>query len=227
VEVVVDSPVRLTLGSTYSPDLWDLRKRIAAARKDGRSITVVELHAPITSEVVEAALLSASLYLIGIRAQGGQWQEFAPDDDTANAPGAGPHRPRLPGSRWISVGALKALSTYRGLRLKWMAEAQQAEGRQLAYAGRPNDLLAFFSRWDGEINDNYTRLHACVLIFLVCEALRLRSVEDACSRWIRAGGSLAFTPEMIETVQNWHTRARAGNPDVWTWPPEMRDLLVD
>ena len=57
-----------------------------------------------------------------------------------------------------------------------------------------------------------------MLIFLVCEALRFRSIENACARWIRpigdAPASLTITEAMLETVQNWHARATAGDSDI-------------
>jgi hypothetical protein len=73
--------VRVTLGPTYQPNLWDLRKRITAARNAGAPLVFVTVSAPITSDVIEVAIESGSLYLIGVRAVQGTWLEFAPDTD--------------------------------------------------------------------------------------------------------------------------------------------------
>ena len=59
--------VRVTLGPTYQPNLWDLRKRITAARNAGEPLVFVTVSAPITSDVIEVAIESGSLYLIGVR----------------------------------------------------------------------------------------------------------------------------------------------------------------
>ncbi len=37
---------------------------------------------------------------------------------------------------------------------------------------------------------------------------------------------LTITKAMLDTVQNWHARARAGDSDIWTWPPEMPDTII-
>jgi hypothetical protein len=222
--------VQLLLGPTYQPTLWDLRKRVAVARRGGEPLVFISLSAPITSDVVEVAIEGGSLYLIGIRAAGGRWFEFAPDTPEGSPAGG---RPRLPGSSWIMAGGLRALSTYRALRLGWVIrEAPGARG-SVVYTGDPNTLLRFFRTWDGQIGGHHVRLNLCVLIFVVCEALRFRSIETACARWIRPiggeasdPGGLAITEAMLDTVQNWHDRAARGDPDIWTWPPEMPDRIV-
>src|SRR3954471_14632893 len=96
------------LGPTYQPNLWDLRKQVAAARKAGEALVLVRLSAPITSEIIEVAIEAGSLYLIAVPAVTGNWFEFAPD-----TPGTESGKPRLPGSSWIMAGGLRALSTYR------------------------------------------------------------------------------------------------------------------
>jgi hypothetical protein len=217
--------VQLLLGPTYQPTLWDVRKRVAAARKAGEPLVFVRLSAPITSDVIEVAMESGSTYLIGVRAAGGKWFEFAPD--------SGSLRPRLPGSGWIMAGGLLALASYRALRLGWMIRDAPGATGQVVYTGDPNALLRFFRTWDGQITGHHVRLSLCVLIFVVCEALRFRSIETACARWIRPIGGdtpdpagLAITQEMLDKVQNWHSGATRGDPDIWTWPPEMPDLIV-
>jgi hypothetical protein len=226
---MMSGSVQVILGPTYEPTLWDLRKRVAASRAAGAPLTFVSLSAPITSEVVEVAIESGSLYLIGVRAGGG-WLEFVPD---APSDQAREDRPRLPGSRWITAGERKALSTYRALRLGWMIRDAPGAVGSITYAGEPNRLLNFFRTWDGAITGHHVRLRLCVLIFLVCEALRFRSIESACARWIRpVGGTtpdpagLTITEAMLDTVQNWHDRASHDHPDIWTWPPGMLDPIV-
>ena len=107
--------VRVTLGPTYQPNLWDLRKRITAARNSGEPLVFVTVSAPITSDVIEVAIESGSLYLIGVRAVQGTWLEFASDAVASSPAPSGDPRPRLPGSHWIMVGPLKVPSSYRGL----------------------------------------------------------------------------------------------------------------
>jgi hypothetical protein len=58
--------VQVSLGPTYEPTLWDLRKRVAAARKADEPLVFITITAPITSEVVDAAIESGSLYLVGL-----------------------------------------------------------------------------------------------------------------------------------------------------------------
>jgi hypothetical protein len=31
---------------------------------------------------------------------------------------------------------------------------------------------------------------------------------------------------MLDTVQNWRARAGGDDSDVWTWPPDMPDLII-
>jgi len=223
--------VKVVLGPTYEPTLWDLRKRVTAARKAGEQLIFVSITAPIVSETIEVAIESGSLYLIGIRSADGPWFEFVPDAARpSRATAAG--RPRLPNSRWIMAGANKALSSYRALRLGWHIDGKPGATGQVAYAEDPGALLRFFRIWDGQVGRYDAQLHTCVLIFAVCEALRFRSIESACAGWARpiigpAGGrQLVITRAMLDTVQNWHERAEAGNPDVWTWPPEMPDRII-
>ena len=225
--------VQLLLGPTYQPTLWDVRKRVAAARTAREPLVFVNLSAPITSDVLEVAIESGSLYLIGVRAAGGTWFEFAPDKAQSSPDSPGDGRPRLPGSRWIMAGGLKALSSYRALRLGWVIREAPGAAGAVVYTGDPSSLLRFFRTWDGQIAGHHVRLNLCVLIFMVCEALRFRSIETACARWIRPiGGTapdpagLTITAAMLDTVQNWHDRASRGDPDVWTWPPEMPDPIV-
>src|SRR6516162_9171179 len=96
--------VQVILGPTYSPSLWDLRKRVAVARSTSEALVFVSLSAPITSDVIEVAIESGSLYLIGIRAAGGTWFEFAPDTAPSSRGATGEAKPRLPASRWIMAG---------------------------------------------------------------------------------------------------------------------------
>jgi hypothetical protein len=227
--------VRVLLGPTYQPDLWDLRKRVAAARSAHEPLVFLTVSAPINSEIIEVAIESDSLYLIGVRAAGGTWYEFAPDTPQSSPGAAGDGKPRLPGSRWIMVGPLKALSSYRGLQLGWNISEKPGATGEVTYAHDPSALLRFFRYWDGNITYD-ARLNLWVLIFVLCEALRFRSIETICARWIRpigitsadAGGwpVLTITKAMLETAQNWHARAHEGDSDIWTWPADMPDLIV-
>jgi len=220
----MSATVQVILGPTYEPTMWDLRKSVTAARKASQPLVFVRVSSPIVSEVVEVAIESGSLYMIGVRAGDGGWFEFAPD--------SGEPRPRLPNSRWIMAGDLKALSTYRALRLGWHINAKPGAKGTVIYSGDPITLLRFFRGWDGRITGFDVQISVCVLIFAICEALRFRSIENTCARWIRpvGGGSseqtLAITKNMLDTAQNWHDRATSGDPDVWTWPPELPDPII-
>lgn len=243
-------PVRL--GPTYLPDLWDLHKRVYEARRAGAALVTIALSAPITSDPLEVAIESGSLYLVGIRTRSG-WHEFYPDDTNADPRRQTPATPRLPGSRWIMVGARVALSTYRALGLSWMLTGAPGTTGQVAYAERPADLLRFFSVWNGNLASFEAKLAVCVLIFIVCEALRFRSIESICADWIYVRGfrnhvaaagstpigpiasemgridpvmfpAFVITSGMLEIVQNWH--ARAMTQDVWTRPPDFPDPLI-
>lgn len=222
--------VQVTLGATYTPNMWDLRKRVSAARDAGEPLVFLTLTAPITSESVEVAIESGSLYLIGVRPAGGKWLEFAPDPERSQPASGGEVRPQLPGSRWIMAGSKKALSSYRGLQLGWNISVKPGATGQVSYDRDPATLLRFFRLWDGSISGFHVRLHLWVLIFVVAEALRFRPIENACARWIRPIGTapepLTFTKEMLDLVQNWHALAEANDSRVWTWPPEMPDLIV-
>jgi hypothetical protein len=236
MRLIMSGSVRVTLGPTYQPNLWDLRKRISAARTAGEPLVFVTVSAPITSDVIEVAIESGSLYLIGVRAVQGTWLEFAPDTVASSPLPSGDPRPRLPGSRWIMVGPLKALSSYRGLQLSWNISEKPGAIGEVTYAHQPAALLRFIRHWDGKITGYDVRLSLWVLIFVLCESLRFRSIENTCARWIRPiGGTspdhagwpvLTITKAMLDTVQNWHTRARGGDSDIWTWPPEMPDAII-
>lgn len=173
------------------------------------------------------AIEPGSLYLVGIRSGAGAWWEFAPDNEGLPSGEAGSARPRLPNARWITVGALKALSSYRALRLRWYLDATPT-GR-VYYGETPIALLRFFRSWSGQLNGRHERLPMCVLLFVVCEALRFRSIENICAHWIDPRGkdpALVITQDMLDTVQNWHDRASRGDSDVWTLPPEFPDPLI-
>jgi hypothetical protein len=95
-------PVRVVLGPTYLPTLWDLRKRVSAARNAGEAVVFIQLSTPINSELVDLAILSSDLYLIGARGRAGVWLEFAPDDQQAGQSGA--HRTAKAETTRIPVG---------------------------------------------------------------------------------------------------------------------------
>ena len=227
--------VSVVLGSTYSPDLWDLRKRISADRAAGARISFVKVRAPINSDVIEVAILSGSLYLIGVRHEGGGWLEFANDEGLASSAMLSSAKPRLPGSRWITVGNGIALSSYRALRIKDVV-ARAKPGARTGFVGTPGQLIGALGRWDGRLDATPERLQMCVLIFLLCEALRFRSIEQLCANWINGRGPaadsqmLAITSELIDKVQNWKSAAaRTGadkDEDIWTWLPGAPDELI-
>jgi len=220
---------QVSLGPTYEATLWDLRKRVAAGRKANEPLVFVTIAAPIISDVIEVAIESGSLYLVGVRGGDGTWREFAPNTGQLSPEPPSEPRPRLPNSRWIMVGDLKALSSYRALRLGWYISGRPGAVGQIVYAESPTRLLRFFQDWDGQLTRYDSRLSLCVLIFIICEALRFRSIENICARWIHPIGAdpvLTITKTMLDTVQNWHDRATKGDADIWTWPPELPDLIV-
>jgi hypothetical protein len=155
----MSTTVQVSFGPTYEPTLWDLRKRVAAARKADEDLIFITVTAPITSEVIEVAIESGSLYLVGVRACDKTWWEFAPRP----SPGAASEQqPRLPNSRWIMAGALRAFDSYRGLRLDWTINQKSGAVGQIVYADRQIELLRFFRRWDGQLNGYDSRyLFAC------------------------------------------------------------------
>ena len=75
----MSTTVQVSFGPTYEPTLWDLRKRVAAARKADEDLIFITVTAPTTSEVIEVAIESGSLYLVGVRGCDKTWWEFAPD----------------------------------------------------------------------------------------------------------------------------------------------------
>jgi hypothetical protein len=218
--------VKVTLGRQYEPDMWDLRKQIAAARKSGQSLVFVDLRVPINSDVVGLALRSGDLYLIGIRNGVGVWYEFDPGEARSDPESAGSAVPLLPGSQWIAVGSRRALSSYVALHLPQLI----ATGAN-RYPEGLTKLIAFFSGWDGRIDVDYTRLRVCVLTFIVCEALRFRSIENIARNWMlpAEGYSPAFeiTGPMLDLAQDWRKKAASGDSDVQTWLPGMPDRLID
>lgn len=221
--------ISVTLGSLYEPNLWDLRKRVAQARRARQPLIFAELRVPINSDVVHLALRTEDLYLVGIRGRTSVWYEFEPDIERSS-PGSGPGKPMLPGSRRIKVGNRNALSSYGALHLP-----QLIATRQNRYAEMPTALVAFFSNWDGQINIDYTRLRVCVLTFIISEALRFRSIETIARNWLSpsphqpAGIWPVFeiTKEMLERARSWKDGAQSGDPDVQTWLPGMPDKLID
>jgi hypothetical protein len=213
---------------------------------------IVEVCAPINSEVIEVAIESGSLYLFGVRAKSGTWFEFALDNERSDPRNTGPVHPRLPGSRWIMAGGAHALSTYNALQLPWLIERVDGATGNLPVCGRPNDLIRLFRQWDGSISGHHIRTGLCALIFVVCEALRFRSIENNCSDWVwfhawkgyrQSGGdtarateadlapyqpgALIITIEMLRTVQNWRSKALGHDPDVWTTPPGIANPLIE
>jgi len=218
--------VNVTLGRRYEPDMWDLRKRIAAARKSGEALVFVDLRVPINSDVVGLALRSRDLYLIGIRNRTGVWFEFADDTARSGPASAEPPVPLLPGSRWIMVGSRRALYSYKALHRGELIAAGANR-----YKEAPNRLIAFFGAWDGRIDINYTRLRVCVLTFLICEPLRFRSIETIARTWLLPpdGYLPAFeiTKPMLDLANDWSKKAAARDPDVQTWLAGMADLLID
>jgi hypothetical protein len=226
----VDDAVDVTLGRPYEPTMWDLHKAVAAARKTGKALVFVDVRAPINSPVVRLALRSRDLYLIGLRPAAQAWYEFAPDTDRSDPGSTAKAGPMLTGSRWIKVGGLNALSSYVGLQLPGLIERGQSR-----YADTPLSLVAFFSAWNGRIETDYTRLRVCVLIFIICEALRFRSIETAARNWLSplpsapAGQWPMFeiTRGMLDLARSWHDMASSGHPDVQTRLGGMPDPLID
>lgn len=232
---MVDATIKLALGPTYPPQLWDLCKHVAAERRltKGRPerVIFVELSAPITSPVIEVAILSGSLYLIGVRRKGGSWFEFQPDTERSH-PGQPVAGPRLKGSRWIMKGNRPALFSYRELGIPDAAKAKERQGYALTYRGQPADLLCAFGEWNGILNTDEQRIRMAMLFFVVCESLRFRSVEHAVARWVRAhvtdkpSDGFVFTSAMIEKVQKWR-KAAIDDRDVQIRTPEQPDPLID
>jgi hypothetical protein len=222
--------VEVMLGRLYEPNMWDVRKQVARARRSGQAVVFVDLRVPINSTVVRLALRSRDLYLIGIRNGTGIWYEFEPDTQRSDPGSAASGSAMLPGSRWIRVGSRSALSSYVALHLRQLI----ATGAN-RYAETPTSLVAFFSGWDGRIDIDYTRLRVCVLTFAICEALRFRSIETAARNWVSPPPSMPaghwpvfeITSAMLDLAQSWGDRARSGDADVQTWLPGMPDLLVD
>lgn len=214
--------VNLTLSRRYEPDMWDLRKQVAVARKQNQSLVFVDLRVPINSDVVGLALRARDLYLVAIRNGAGIWYEFASDQPAR----VGRAAPMIGGSRWIMAGSGRALSSYGALHLPQLI----ATGAN-RFAERQNRLVAFFSKWDGRIDVDYTRLHICVLTFVVCEALRFRSIQSIVRNWIIPPDGFApafeITGSMLAQARDWSKKAVSGDPDVQTWLPGMPDLLID
>jgi hypothetical protein len=226
--------VEVVLGRTYEPNLWDLRKAVASARKEGAKLVFANLRAPINSDVVQIALRSRDLYLIGVRSVTQQWYEFEPDILRSQPATGKQGTPMLPSSQWIKVGSRNALSSYVALHLpKLITNATPAQPTN-RYSHSANDLVAFFSRWNGNISDDFTRLRLCVLIFTICEALRFRSVEATVRNWLVPSltsetghwPTFEITAEMMDLARSWEDHARSGHPDVQTWLLGMPDLLI-
>jgi len=234
-------PVRVQLGDHYPPDMWDLHKAVAEARRAGDPLVFIDAWIPINVPPLGIAIESSSLYLTGVRPRGTIWYEFAPDTQRANPDDTSPPRRRLEGSRWIRAGGGPALSSYNALRLDWMIRAVPGARGAISYPHRPIDLLRFFHAWNGQIADFESRLSVCVLIFLFCEALRFRSIDSVCARWLSSRNQHAYgadqsiahvaepftiTAAMLDRVRNWRTLGRAGDPDVWLRPPTMPDPVI-
>jgi len=135
------------------------------------------------------------------------------------------------------VGSRNALSSYVALHLRQLIRTGANR-----YAETPTSLVAFFSGWDGRIEIDYTRLRVCVLTFMICEALRFKSIHTAARNWISPPPSIPaghwpvfeITEPMLTLAQSWEDKARSwedkakpGDPDVQTWLIGMPDLLVD
>jgi hypothetical protein len=217
----MDAPVKIILGSQYDPTMWDLRKRVAAARKAHEPLVFLTIGAPIVSPSIGVAIESGSLYLAGVQTAKGDWFEVAPE----NATGA---RPRLPKSRWIMTGAGQALFGYGALRLEWNVSDKANATGEIIYGEDASELLRFFERWDGQAGTHPARRHLWVLIFMICEALRFRSILSACAQWINQRGPLIIDKEMLSKVRKWRKQAEAlkTDSDIWTWPPKFPDQII-
>lgn len=230
--IVMADRLTLVLGPQYAAGLWDLHKHLAQQDRLGEAVVIVRLRAPITSDAVDIAILSGSLYLVGIRGRDGRWFEFANDAGLASSSLLRDAAPRLPGSRWIRVGTGIALSTYRALQLPTMMTFASKKSEQLGYVGSPAGLISHFSHWNGMLNASPERMAVCILILLVCEALRFRSIERVCADWILGRGPdalamrLVYTATMLETVQDWRKKALGRDPDVTMAPPDLPDPLI-
>jgi hypothetical protein len=211
--------------------MWDLRKQIARDREAGKAVIIAEVAAPITSAAIGVALRASDLYLIGIRSGAGQWFEFAPDTN-ASRPGSPQAGLMLPRSRPVMAGAATALSSYRALRLPEMISTKRA-----SFAGGPIALVDFFAIWDGKLNHDFARLHVCVLIFVICEALRFRQIDNIAFQWTRraiaADGDwpvFAVTKEMLDLVQSWSGTSDGSDGGlsrgITAWPANKPDRLI-
>lgn len=225
--------INVMLGPLYEPNMWDLRKEIAASRSNARRLAFVDVRVPVTSDVVGLAIRTDDLYLIGIRNGAGAWFEFKADTERSNPASGGSAKPLVSGSQWIKVGSLNALSSYTALQLPALISNAVPRHATNRYDSPPTELLKFFSRWNGTINDNFTRLRICVLIFVICEALRFRSIQETARNWISplhpppTGPAFEITAEMLNLVRSWAEKAKSSHADVQTWLPGMRDLLVE
>jgi hypothetical protein len=47
--------INVTLGRLYEPNMWDVRKQVARARRSGEALVFVDLRVPINSDVVRLA----------------------------------------------------------------------------------------------------------------------------------------------------------------------------
>ena len=221
--------VKVVLGRLYEPNMWDLRKEVARARNSGEALVFVDLLVPINSDIIRLALRSQDLYLIGIRTGAQVWYEFEPDVMRSDPGSSRPPASLIPGSRRIKVGSRNALYSYGALHLRQLI----ATGAS-CYTDTTTNLIAYFSGWDGQINIDYTRLRICVLMFLICEALRFRSIQTIARNWLSPPPSMPdghwpvfeITDQMLDVAQSWEDKARSGDPDVQTWLIGMPDLLV-
>ena len=220
------APVEVILGPKYDPTMWDLRKRVSSARKADEPLVFVKIMTPINSPPIGVAIESGSLYLVGIQTAKGNWFEFAPEKPVDA-------RPRLPNSRWIMAGARRALFSYRALRLESNISGKTNATGEIIFGEDASELVRFFGLWDGQIGRFDARRNVWVLIFVICEALRFQSILKACAQWINRRGEMAhgltIDKKMLDKVQNWHTHSGAvkTDPDIWTWPPNFTDQIID
>lgn len=209
----------IQLGPYYNRNVRMTREAVLAKRNAGARTMVVYLTAPITAPVIEVAIDTASLYVLGLRKLNAPvWWAFEPDGKLPPVPG--PSRP-------IALGGP---ASYDNLGLHAGAKHTIAPWKLL------NDLSVF----DGGSLDPVGRKNLLLVVFLISEAMRFGAVQALCYRYVDnaeryfqapdhyyanpgdlTDHSIVYSSEIVDKVKSWRQLSERHDFDVllpWAGP---------
>jgi hypothetical protein len=177
----------ITLSSgLYENSIENLREVVTEM---GRKGTVfVDLEPKISGDELTITVNAATLYVTGIQGANGVWYRFPDETDV--------------GQFAVNAQAAKGGTNYNELGLQNVDSQTSIVGKVIA------DLRLF----DGKTNDPATRKNLITLIFLVSEAARFFSMEQAMLSYIEQG--TINLKQYKDTVTAWQKSTLVKSADV-------------